>query len=253
MLDAGKDQAASLRQLFGAATLRVLPIVGSASLTEMCARTLAGERRVVVLDHGGDEIARAFGRPIRFDLAALLWGDRSFEDVATRVNDRLSIVSAKAGLDQYIGYAREHSLGSDSLFAGFLRLSQPFEWLVMHTRSLACAAELLRDSGEVVFVIDDADEAVKDAYARIKESVAIDPNVQLRLVVKAASEVRARNVFNRVALATERFLGFRPQYGMALRTPMRASTQLSANLRTAMTNWNLAEFSAPSEAQAAVV
>ncbi len=251
MLEANMDQAASLRRLFGAASLRVLPIVGSVQLTELFARTLANDRRVVVLDHSGEDIASAFGRPTRFDLAAMLWGDRRFEDVATRVNERLSIVPARAGLDQYLNYAREHGLGSDSLFGGFLQLSRPAEWLVMHTRSLACAAQLLRDSGEVVLVIEDDVEAVKNAYARIKEAVELAPDVQVRIVVRALGEARARAVHERIAATTERFLGVSPQFGLALPAAMRPNTnmQLGARLRAALGTWQLAEFAATPQTQ----
>lgn len=251
MLEAGKDQAASLRRLFGASTLRVLPVVGSAPLAEMFARTLARDRRVVVLDHGGDELAKAFGRPVRFDLAALLWGDRQFEDVATRVNDRLAIVPARAGLDQFLGYARDNNLGSASLFAGFLQLSRPFEWLVMHTRSLSCAAELLGDTGEVVLVVEDSIEAIKQAYICIKEAAEIAPGLQLRLAVTAAGEARARGVCARVVAATERFLGLTPQFGLALPTPLRPSAQLGVRLRAALGAWELAEVAASAGAEAA--
>ncbi len=244
MREAPMDQAASLRRLFGAASLRVLPIVGSAQLTEWFARTLAAERRVVVLDHSGAEMAQAFGRPTRFDLATMLWGDRRFEDVAARVHDRLSIVPARAGLDQYLEYARQHGIGSDSLFGGFLQLSRPAEWLVMHTRSLPLAAELLGDAGEVVLVVEDDVEAVKNAYARIKEAVEREPGLQVRVVVKALGETRARVVHERIAATTERFLGLNPQFGLALPKVLRPGTQLGARLKAALGNWQLAEFEA---------
>lgn len=249
MLEANMDQAASLRRLFGASSLRVLPIVGSAQLAEWYARTLAADRRVVVLDHSGADIAQAFGRPTRFDLASMLWGDRRFEDVATRVNERLDIVPARAGLDQYLQYSREHGIGSDSLFGGFLQLSRPAEWLVMHTRSLPLAAQLMGDAGEIVMMVEDDVEAVKNAYVRIKEAAEVQPDLRIRIVVKALGETRARAVHERIAATTERFLGLSPQFGFALPRAVRSNAQLGARLKAALGHWQLAEFATTPQAE----
>lgn len=251
MLDTGVDQAQSLRRLFGTRALRVLPVVGCVGLAELYARALAVDRRVVVLDHAGEEVAKAFGRVTRFDLASLLWGDRQFEDVAARVNDRLSIIPARAGLDQYLEYAHQHRLQSASLFTGFLKLPDPFEWLVVHTRSLSSAAQLMRDAGEVVLVMDDSVEAVQQTYLRIKEAAAFAPDLRIRLVVRTHQEARARQVCARLCSVTRRFVGLVPQFGLALPTPLRPTAQLGARLRGELSGWHLAEYEASDEAVAA--
>lgn len=258
MLEAGRDQAAGLRRMFHARSLNVLALASASpashaaqlALTELCLRNLSAERRVLALDQTGDELARMFRRPTGFDLATLLWGDREYGDVVTRINERLALMPAKAGLDEFIRYSRQHALGTDAFFGGFLRLSQPVDWLVIHSRSLALAAELVGAAGEVLLVVGDDASQLQDAYAKIKDASAISPDMQLRLVVCASSELRARGVSDRLAETAERFLGVKVEYGCALPAGWGAQgvsravlSDLRARLRDALTQWQLPEYS----------
>ncbi|CAN5151981.1 hypothetical protein BH09PSE6_BH09PSE6_20810 [soil metagenome] len=241
---AGFDQASGLRRMFDHRSLRVLAIAGSAELSELWVRSLATDRHVIALDHSGQALATAFRKPFGFDLSALLWGDREFSDVAVKVGERLALVPARAGIDDFLAYAREHGIGSESLFAGFLRLEQPFEWLVIHACSLSAMAELVGERGEVVLALADDPHSVQAAYVEIKRAMEVAPDLQVRLAVSAVTETRARAVAKTLSATAQRFLGATIQFGVAL--PSRLSRSMvpdvRARLRAAASEWQLPEF-----------
>ncbi len=244
-----RDQASGLRQLFDQRSLRVLAVCGSAELSEQWIRALAIDTHVIALDHSGRALASAFRRPFGFDLATLLWGDREFADVAVHAGERIALVPARAGIDDFLAYAREHGVGSDSLFSGFLRLSLPFEWLVIHACSLSAMAELVGGHGEVVLALADDPHSVQTAYAQIKRAMAIAPDLRVRLAVSAGSDSRARAVAKTLSATAQRFLGVAPAFGVAL--AQRAGrgaghsnvAQLHDRLRAAASQWQWPEYS----------
>jgi MinD-like ATPase involved in chromosome partitioning or flagellar assembly len=244
--------------MFHARSMRVLAVASASpashaaqlALMEVCLRNLSAERRVLALDQSGDDLTRRFNRPSGFDLATLLWGDREFGDVVTRVNERLALMPAKAGLDEFIRYSRQHSVGTDAFFGGFLRLSQPVDWLVIHARSLALTAELVGAAGEVALVVGDDATQMQEAYLRIKDASAIAPDIQLRLVVCASSEQRARGVAERLAETADRFLNVKVEFGCALPAGWGAQgvsrgmlSEIRSRLRDALMQWQLPEYS----------
>lgn len=238
------DQADGLRRLFDHRSLRVLAITGSPELSELWVRALSNHDHVIALDHSGKVLANAFRKPFGFDLSALLWGDREFDDVAVRVGEKLALVPARAGIDDFLAYAREHGIGSESLFAGFLRLTQPFEWLVIHACSLSAMAELVGERGEVVLAVADDPHSVQAAYVEIKRAMAITPDLQVRLAVSAVTETRARAVAKTLSATAQRFLGATLEFGVALPRRMGRSLvpDVSARLRAAASEWQLPEF-----------
>lgn len=241
-LDQSSDQASGLRQLFNAQTLGVLPVCGSSPLTELLARSLATQSRVVVLDEQGTAVMNAFQKHPEYELADLLSGYREFQEVAVRVNDRLSLLAAHTGLQKFLQYAVENHLSGESLFAGFMALSKPFRWLLVNAIELRTAAALVRGQGEVLLVLPDTPEGIKLAYAQIKEAASEIPDIQLRIAVQADNESQAQRVFRRLAETTERFVQVRPQFALRLPYEWQINASMAEKWRVAMSAWKLAEY-----------
>ena len=242
MLEDVLDQASGLRKLFNAQSLSVLPITGGWQLSDLLARTLASNARVVVLDQQGDALLRSFKKTARFELADLLSGARQFNEVAVRINDQLSVVAAEQGIDEFLSYAAQKTLSAESLFAGFMNLAQPFQWLLINTTSLSAAARLTGAHGDALMMLTDTPHSIQKTYADIKAVASQAPGLRLRLAVQAHSEAQARRAFERLAQTAGNFLGIAPQFGLALPVNFRPSAQLGSQLRLALPHWQCAEF-----------
>ncbi len=240
--DRATDQASGLRQLFNTQMLGVLPVCGSWQLVELLARALAIQSRVAVLDEQDTAVMNAFHKSAEYELADLLSGYREFQEVAVRVNDRLSLLSAQTGLQKFLRYASENQLSGESLFSGFMSLSKPFRWLLINSIQLRSAAELVRGQGEVLLVIPDTPEGIKQAYSQIKEAAVDLPDMQLRIAIQSESESQAQKVFRRLAETSERFLRVRPQLALRLPFEWQVSTGMAEKWRVAMSAWKLAEY-----------
>lgn len=242
MLEATLDQASGLRRMLNTHRLGVLPMVGSPALVELLARALASQSRVAVLDEQGTQLLQAFHKTAPYELADLLSGEREFDAVAVRVNDKLSLVTAQTGLQHFLSYAQERQLSGESLFAGFLNLSKPFRWLLVQTLSLRSAVQLVGQEGEVLLAMVDTPEGIQQAYVQIKEAAQQVPDMQLRVVVQADDASQAQRVFRRLSDATQRFCRLEPQFGLALPFGWEINTTRAQHIRVAMSAWKTAEY-----------
>jgi MinD-like ATPase involved in chromosome partitioning or flagellar assembly len=236
------DQADGLRRLFKAQSLRVLPVSGSWPLVELLARALAGHSRVAVIDEEGAAVLNAFQKTAPYELTDLLSGQRQFHEVAVRINDQLSLIAAQTGLQKFLHYANENSLTGTSLFAGFMNLSRPFRWLLINTLELKSAATLVRNEGEMLFVIPDTPAGIHQAYTQIKQAALNVPELQLRIAVQSDSDSQGKRAFQCLAQTTERFFQIQPQFALTLPKKWKVNAAMGQKLRIAMSSWNLAEY-----------
>lgn len=241
-LDPGSDQASGLRQLFNSQALSVLPVCGSSPLIELLARALASHSRVVVVDEEGTALMKAFHKTAAYELADLLSGQREFQEVAIRVNDKLSLLAAQTGLQKFLHYAEENHLSGESLFAGFMGISRPCRWLLINALHIKSAAALVRGQGDLLMVVPDTTEGMKRAYTEIKEAALDIPDMQLRVAVQSDNDEQARRVFRCLAETTERFFRVQPQFALRLPPRWKVSTAMAEKLRVAMSSWKLAEY-----------
>jgi hypothetical protein len=241
-LDPASDQASGLRQLFNTQALGVLPVCGSSLLTELLARALASHSRVVVVDEEGTAMMKAFHKTATYELGDLLSGQREFQEVAVRVNDKLSLLAAQSGLQKFLDYAEENHLSGESLFAGFMAISRPCRWLLINALHIKSAAALVRGQGELLMVIPDTTEGIKHVYTQIKEAALEIPDMQLRIAVQSDNDAQARRVFQCLADTTERFFRVQPQFALRLPPRWKVSAAMAEKIRVAMSSWNLAEY-----------
>lgn len=249
-----KDQAAGLRRLLVRERLRVLPVaagmrgVGKTTLLLgiACAAAAAGQR-VLVLDPGAGDVARALGLTWRRELVHLLNGEREFPEVVLPGPAGIGIVPAAKGIAALLDAGK----GGDDLFRGFTRLAVRPDLILLNTTAKdGCA--LLPAQSELLIVTRTDREAVTATYARLKELTRRHARKRFRLLVNRAAPAAARALHAHMAEVARRFLGAELAWGgcLAEEEVLRAGGPAAAAHHTgafgalaqALLKWPLAEY-----------
>ncbi|MFN0162086.1 MAG: MinD/ParA family protein [Burkholderiales bacterium] len=213
------DQAAGLRSLLSRSLLRILPVLScdedrtGGVVAGRLALALARNGRNVVLLDGTGAAAAAVGASGARDLVDLLHGRADFDAVAVAPADGLRCLRAMQGLPELIAAGA----ANDEFFAGFLRLENPPDTLVMTLPYQGFAgSSWLPGGGEVLLLCPCGERGLTGAYAVIKRLVsetAIDAAPDFRLLINGASgEREARVQARHLADTARRFLGVTASY-----------------------------------------
>jgi|SRR5579862_4110810 len=205
------DQATGLRRLFARDSLQVLSVAGAStsdatSITLNLAAALSrlGHRLLVVdLAHG--EAALSLGARARYDLAHVLRGDKTLQDVLVRTPHGVTVLAAARGLESI---TRGGSCWRRTLEDLFDDAGESFDvWLVNGV------APPVADNGSPLLVIAPTRDAITGAYARIKTLAQDHGQREFRIVVdRAASESVALNAYRSIASTSHQFLSARLDY-----------------------------------------
>lgn len=195
-------QANGLLELFGRVPRATLAVCGSegAALTAQLAGALAElGQRVAVLDRSVGEVANACGVKARYDLAHVLEGDRTLEQVLLRLPDGTAVLPAARGLDRI---AAEASDWQAALADAVPALATGFDvWLV---HGLLPGAT---PGAQVVLALQPTASAVTAAYGQLKVLAQAQGRRDFAVVVhKAADAEAARDAFECIAGTARRFL-----------------------------------------------
>ena len=217
MLDAGRDQAFGLRQLFVRPSLRVLPVVGEHARAQSGAFVLnlaaALSRlgcRPIVIDGMRDGVAASLGNAQRLDLADLLEGRREFCAVAMRSREGLCVLPAARGL---AGLTRDAAV-AEATFSAIASLEEGFDIAILHAPGATLGALFSGQMAETVMLCGPGEDDLTATYGRLK-SMANDHGLSRFRVVfdqvqaPAATERRHR----RLASAANRFLSVAVEFG----------------------------------------
>ena len=216
---AAADQAAGLRDLLGRRCVRILPVLGygdeagQGAIAAQLARCLGrAGRRVVLLDADGAAL-RALGIRADVDLKQLLDGECDFAQVARRGGPGLRALAARSGLRSLIAA----DAASDEFFAGFMRLSEPADFIVINLPPLSGPGGRLwlpqaaGEPCEALVVTTPGERALTATYALIKQAclpAAPAGAPSFRILVNGADGERdARTSCRQLSDTVRRFLG----------------------------------------------
>lgn len=217
------DQATGLRSLFARTLLRILPVLscdddraGGVVAGRMALALARLGRNVVLLDASGTAAA-AVGAPGARDLADLLHGRAEFDAVALAPAPGLRCLRAAQGLPELIAAGA----ANDEFFAGFLRLENPPDTLVVTLPHQGFGGvSWLPGGGEVLLLCPCGERGLTGAYAVIKRLVSetpIDAAPGFRLLINGASgEREARVQARHLSDTARRFLGVTASYAANL-------------------------------------
>jgi flagellar biosynthesis protein FlhG len=213
MLERGHDQALGLRRLFGHSGPTMLAFVGAAGTTAVTldlALTLAHTgKRVLVLDRTCGEAALGLGLRARYDLAHVLRGERTLEELLQWSPGGIAVLPAAralAAIDE----------GDAAMQAGVARCLS-----AARDRFDLCLVNGLPPAGngpanpqEVVLVTAPSRDSVTAAYGRLKSLAPKADCFRLRVVIdRARNEDSALSIYRSLAETARRFLAAQLDYG----------------------------------------
>lgn len=199
------DQATGLRRLFARYPRRPLGFGGIDTAPVVCdlARTLAElGSRVLVIDRARGEVAARLNVRTRFELAHVVAGDRSLEDVLIEGPEGLFLLPAARGLDELALGARAGEGGWQGRLGALLAgVGREFDvWLING----------LPPSGgdaDVLLAIAPTAQGITAAYAQIKALAHCRGQRSFGIVIhRASSEATAQATFASIAGTARRFL-----------------------------------------------
>ncbi len=207
MRDRADDQASGLRRMFSRPALYALAVAGrgGTEVTLSLADALARQgQRVLVIDRARGEVAAALRLKARFDLIQALAGDIRLADALLAGPEGIEVLPAAKGLDCL---AQDGADWRASLEALLAPVAKPYNaWLVNGVPPAGSKADVL-------LVVSPTQNALTEAYARIKTMSREQGHGDFRIVVdRAASESAALTAYRSVADTAQRFLGKRLEY-----------------------------------------
>lgn len=213
MADRGHDQARGLRHLFARHAPAMLGCVGPAEATGVTldlALTLAHDgHRVLVLDRTHGEAATGLGLKARYDLAHVLRGERTLDELLQWSPQGIGVVPAVRAL----AAADEGDAAAQAGVARFLAAARERFDLCLVNGAPPVPAELAVPH-EVVLVTSPTRDSITGAYAQIKALAPTADRFRLRVVVnRAPSEDAARTIYASLAATARRFLAAHLAYG----------------------------------------
>jgi flagellar biosynthesis protein FlhG len=213
MRERGDDQARGLRRIFSQRGPTMLALVGASGTTAVTldlALALAhAGRRVLVLDRTCGEAAMGLGLKARYDLAHMLRGERTLEELLQWSPLGVAVLPAARALAAIDDGDRETQAGLARVLAGS---RDRFDICLVNGLPPRGAED--EDPHDVMLVTAASREAVTDTYARIKALTPIAGRFRLRVVVnRASTEASAMSIYTSLAETARRFLAAQLDYG----------------------------------------
>lgn len=213
--DESNDQASGLRRMVKPQPVRVIAVtggkggVGKTNVSVNLAAAMASDgKRVMLLDAdlGLANVDVLLGLHPKFNLAHVIAGQRSLEEILVQGPFGMSIVPASSGIKQMSGLAPTEHAG---LIRAFSELSQEIDVLLIDTAAgiSDSVTNFCRAAQEVLVVVCDEPASITDAYALIKVLNRDHKVFRFRILVNMVQSAQeGREVFAKLVKTSERFL-----------------------------------------------
>ncbi len=224
-LDQPQDQAAGLRRMARPRPVQVIAVtsgkggVGKTSVSVNLAVGLAAcGRRVLLMDAdlGLANIDVMLGLQPRYNLAHVIDGERSLEEILVAGPGGVTIVPAASGVKRMAGLSPQEHAG---LVHAFSELSLPVDVLIVDT-SAGIADSVIsfaRAAQEVLVVVCDEPASITDAYALMKVLSREHGRRRFRLLANMTRDAQqGRDLFAKLTRVTDRFLDLTLDYAGAV-------------------------------------
>lgn len=213
--DGNSDQASGLRRMVKPRPVRVIAVtggkggVGKTNVSVNLATAMAGDgKRVMLLDAdlGLANVDVLLGLHPKYNLAHVIAGQRSLEEVMVQGPCGMTIIPASSGIKQMSGLAPSEHAG---LIRAFSDISQDVDVLLIDTAAgiADSVTSFCRAAQEVLVVVCDEPASITDAYALIKVLNREHQVFRFRILVNMVQNIQeGRDVFAKLVKAAERFL-----------------------------------------------
>jgi flagellar biosynthesis protein FlhG len=229
------DQADGLRRLFAERDIPVLPVLAptgnqGALVAHLALAHAHVGREVLIVDASRGEVALAMGQRARYELAHVVSGDKSLEDVVLHAADGVRIVPAARALMGATNVDRWLAA-----LAGELQ-PQPDLILLHHCTSFAGM------DGDLLVIATPMADSLTRTYSELKRLGTRRGRIRL-FVAGAASESSARNLHRALSDAARRFIGAAIDWAGFVSTEAEAQTSAYDSFVALHDRWELPRVS----------
>jgi flagellar biosynthesis protein FlhG len=216
-----QDQAEGLRRLLRSDCLRVIavasgrPRVGKTTVVLNLASVLACRgKKVLVVDERPRraQLERVLRSPPRYDLAEVIRGRKSLEEVIVDGPAGIRLLPAQDGL-RHLADMPPH--GQESLAAAFKQLAQSVDFVLVDPAPgvAPTALSLSLAAQEVLLLVTPDPQSITDTYALVKLLARDFARRKFHVIVnKTRTGIDAEAIYNNMAQAAGRYLNARLEY-----------------------------------------
>jgi len=209
------DQASGLRRIVQRRPVRVIAVtggkggVGKTNVSVNLSAALAASGRKVMLLDADLALANVdvlLGLRTHYNLAHVLSGERSLEEVIIEGPSGMGIIPASSGAK---AMSELSSVEHAGLIRAFSELGQDIDVLMIDTAAgiSNCVTAYTRAAQEVIVVVCDEPASITDAYALIKVLNRDHGVFRFRILANMAHSVQeGRDLFSKLMKVTDRFL-----------------------------------------------
>lgn len=209
------DQASGLRRIVQHRPVRVIAVtggkggVGKTNVSVNLSAALAASGKKVMLLDADLALANVdvlLGLRTHYNLAHVLSGERSLEEVIIEGPSGMRIIPASSGIKKMSELSSVEHAG---LIRAFSELGQDIDVLMIDTAAgiSSCVTAYTRAAQEVVVVVCDEPASITDAYALIKVLNRDHGVFRFRILANMAHSVQeGRDLFSKLMKVTDRFL-----------------------------------------------
>jgi flagellar biosynthesis protein FlhG len=163
-------------------------------------------KKVVIIDAdlGLANIDVVLGVIPKYNLIHVLKDDMAIEDVIVKGPMGIDLVSGGSGITNFLNLADEEL---DNLIKGFKFLNKINDYIIIDTGAGINKSVLafINAASEVIIVVTPDPTSITDSYALLKNISSYNKDVSI-LVNMATSNDEAHSVYNKISLASEKFL-----------------------------------------------
>ena len=236
------DQAAGLRSLFARRRPSLLIVAGSdprkaAVALHFAREAAAGLRATVLIDGTAGQVAIACDQACRYELAHVLAGDKTLDDVLRALTPCLLLLPAARALSRFGSFtAEEEARLSDAFSTGIVQAlvaagagETQVDLVVVHAEAAQAvrAVEAFGRDARVVIVASDQATSLRGAYAEMKSLAQQQGIENFEIVVPREDDEASTGVaFANLANAARRFLDIELTDGGTVLLPPKPAASL---------------------------
>ena len=216
------DQAAGLRSLFARRRPSLLIVAGSdpckaAVAVHFARKAAAGGRATVLIDGSPGQVATACNRACRYDLAHVLTGDKTLDDVVSALTPQLLLLPAARALSRFGSFnADEEARLADAFSTGIAQAlavagaeETQVDLIVVHAeeRQAVRAVDAFGRDARMILVASDQAASLRGAYQELKALTQVPGLDNFEIVVPRFDDAEPASLaYANLANTARRFL-----------------------------------------------
>lgn len=231
------DQAAGLRRIFAAETVRVIALVGgkSTTISTALAIALAGQgKKVLLVDEQmfAGKSHPLMGKPFSADINDVLKGKKSLREIVRNIAE-ISLLPGVAD-----GMAEDTGAGRVGLLDAFHELAIGFDFVIVNasdTQYRGVGFSLA--ASEVMVLCDESDEGIMSAYRQMKVLTQLGGDRRFMMMFHGEGGAFAKRLFHKLTQVCKKYLKLMPEFAGVLPKDQLLAVQMLEMVALDMMHW----------------